>query len=95
MLSAKQHFFGKEDYHIKKLEALGLWPLEDNPDDEARTRNFKKYLIHPRNIPECDRCVDDTKRYRSLATDHERKAFKPDCCRWCIWYQYFDKIRRG
>lgn len=79
------------EYLVEKYKKLNLFPLDPCPDDDYETKAFKQYLIPLQKIPRCKTCIEDYKRYFSLT---DRDMFKANCYRSCLWFDYYEKIRK-
>lgn len=83
----------KQEYLREQYRKFGLWSLEIEKDDPENVKWWKGISIHPDAVPVCLRCEEDTRRYKTM-TSKERLKFKPDCCRYCLWWDWFDKQRK-
>jgi len=61
-----------------------------------------------RNPPQCSTCLEDTERYKKykLTGDpsyckrksrglDKKEEFEYDCCKFCLWWDWFEKKRAG
>lgn len=55
--------------------------------------NAVQLPIH--KIPECSRCIIDTKKYKELLKNNKEKEFKPTCCKSCLWWDWFENKRNS
>ena len=52
--------------------------------------------IAPECIPECTMCKSDTKKVSySINSGSKKIEIEPDCCRFCIWWDWFHTIRKN
>ena len=51
--------------------------------------------IVPESIPECSLCKNDTKKvYTKVNAGVKKVDIEPDCCKACIWWDWFHSIRK-
>lgn len=46
-------------------------------------------------IPECSRCVIDTKNYGELLNEKKEKGFTPLCSKNCLWWEWNENKRKN
>jgi hypothetical protein len=46
-------------------------------------------------VPECSRCIIDTKNYGELFHQKKEKDWKPLCCKQCLWWDWNETKRRN
>lgn len=48
-----------------------------------------------KNIKECTRCKQDLHAFRKAMRENESVNVILKCCRWCLWFEYFDFQRQS
>ena len=84
-----------------EAEGENVWPVvRSEYSDVYRYLKGKKLeagiSIPPECIPECTMCKNDTKKVSVKVNSGIRKVdIEPDCCRSCIWWEWFHTIRKN
>ncbi len=57
---------------------------------------WRSIRIEYEEIPPCSNCMKDTELYKEYIFSGSKKSFdyrRFKCCKWCIWWDWFEKIR--
>lgn len=85
-------FYSKEEYLESKTTKY-ICPNHCKKPLTCGSCFWNAIQLPPTNIPMCKVCIADTKMYEELLLNKKEKGFKANCCKHCLWWDWFDHKR--